>query len=60
MIIDEAIERNETIIKKGELGDVLTAYPALQLGIEALKGIKAVRQLHPELSPFPLLGETKD
>lgn len=33
---------------------------ALKLGIEALKGIQAVRQLHPELSPFPLLGETEE
>lgn len=28
------------------------------ISIEALKGIKAVRQLYPELSPFPLPGET--
>jgi len=60
MKLEEAIERLERHyvlhfdVPRMELDE------AALLGIEALKGIKAVRQLHPELSPFPLPGETKD
>lgn len=60
MTIDEAIKRNETIIMKGELGDVQTAYPAVQLGIEALKFTKNLRDTSYITKIHLLPGESKD
>ena len=59
MTIDKAIEILD--IRLGQTVFVLTPdrRKALELSREALKGIKSVRQLHPELSPFPLSGETE-
>ena len=41
---------------RGHTEDILAAR---KLGIEALKGIQVVRELHPEVSPFLLPGETQ-
>lgn len=60
MKLEKAIERNEPIIIKGELGDVLTAYPAIQLGIEALKWIAQWRGVNSSLANIRLPGETED
>ena len=60
MTLDEAIEikqKYQYILQDASLPELIEAD---NISIEALKGIKAVRQLHPELSPFPLPGEIKE
>ena len=60
MTLDKAIEIKLQWRKDNYPTPLADEMNADMLSIEALKGIKAVRQLHPELSPFPLPGETKD
>ncbi len=58
------LDRASEILEKEEedtwLGSEKEWKAAVKIGYEAIKGIKAVRQLHPELSPFPLPGETEE
>lgn len=59
MTIDEAIDRNVEL--KGELVQEgrLEKASAVQLGIEALKGIKKVRKTFRPYVEVPLPGETE-
>ena len=59
MKLEKAIRWIRSITKYGTGHDPEEEAKALKLGIEALKGIQVVRELHPEVSPFLLPGETQ-
>ena len=58
--IDEAIKRQEEIIRTGTLGNTITAYKAMLLSIEALKTLQKYRKSHRDARYALLPGETKD
>lgn len=60
MIIDEAIEVLNLLLKSGGSVTLDTNRNAVKLGIEALKRTQMLRRSKPPISKYPLPGETKD
>ena len=60
MTIDEAIELLEYLKQAAEKLKIGRSIDATQLGIEALKRVKAGRPQPPSLAFLPLPGETRE
>lgn len=59
MTLDKALEILELYIPDPESVAVTDSIPAIQLGLEALRLVRAIRHAHPQFKAWELLGETE-